>query len=132
MKRMKEDDVSEKENKIIVDEALAKEYARIKNVSIETAYRNLETNIRKESEGVDLAQQYATLIKAFRSMSPQLNGVVMREADIQAEMRSIRSEFQTIKYQMESQIKLFREAIALMKQPFYIRVWNRIKCLLKI
>lgn len=120
------------ENKIIVDEALAKEYARIKDVSLETAYKNLAENFTKEAKGVNLEQQYHTLIKAFRTMSPQLNGVVMREADIQNEMKSIRSEFRAIRHQMEEQVEFFRKAIEILNRPpWYKRLWNHIKCLLK-
>lgn len=116
---------------IIVEESLAKEYARIKNVSLETAYKNLKEQFTREAKGVDLEQRYDALIKAFRTMSPQLNGVVMREADIQNEMKAIRSEFRMIKAQMETQVEIFQEAVRLMNQPFYTKLWNRIKCLLK-
>ena len=52
MKQTREVEMSD--SKIIVPEELAREYARIKRVSMEQAYANLEANIRKESEGVDL------------------------------------------------------------------------------
>ena len=130
------------DNKIIVPEELAKEYARIKRVSLEQAYANLEANIKKESEGVDLSQQYQTLIKAFRTMSPQLSGVIAREDNITAEMKVIRADFAVLRTELTAmqdrldfERELYSQALKLIseiKTPLYLKLWNRIKCLLKL
>jgi phosphoglycerate-specific signal transduction histidine kinase len=130
------------DSKVIVSDELVKEYSRIKQVSLEQARANLEANIKKENEGVDLSQQYKTLIQAFRTMSPQLNGVVMRETDMANQVKSLESkvkglgfELESVNQKLEFQQGIFEEAIRLLSekaQPLYVRVWNRIKCLLKI
>ena len=143
---------------IIVPDSLVAEYSRIKGVSLATARSNLEANIKKESEGVDLAQQYQTLIKAFRTMSPQLNGVILRETDTNASISQLKNEIRILKLdaedlaqKLEFQKDVFARSIGILENiveedkktiarisalevnhlPLYKRIFNRIKCLLK-
>jgi len=135
---MKEDSLSEK---IEVSEELAQEYALAKKVSIEEAHDKLKENFKKEAESVDLKQQYHVLIKAFRSMSPQLNGVVMREMDVVNNVAALANKVSKLEYtvhtlheRLDFERDLFKKAMQLLNtrnQPLYARIWNRIKCLLK-
>lgn len=145
------------DSKITIPDDLVAEYSRIKRVSIEQARINLENNIKKEAEGVDLAQQYQTLIKAFRTMSPQLNGVVMREAEIAARMKQAEHDVSGLKYQLELfkerldfEREVYKQSMALLnniikedektiariialearKLPLLTRIKNKIKCFL--
>ena len=132
----------------MIPKELAETYARIKGVSMETAYKNLEANMRKESEGIDLAQQYQALIKAFRVMSPQLTGVVQRETDMANQVASLKSEVRGFKSQIseleelvDHNTEIFKKAIKVIaeqqlkqqevKPSLLARLVNRIKCLLK-
>ena len=144
--------------KIVVDQELVDNYARIKNVSVEEARRKLEENLTKEAS-VDLRQQMTTLMNAFRKMSPQLNGVILRETDTnnrfsQMELRinqlvkaneelQARLDFERNTYKAamlllnnivtEDQKTLARiAALEASSVPLYKRVLNRIKCLLKL
>ena len=146
------------DSKLIIPDDLVREYSRIKQVSFEQARANLEANIRKESEGVDLAQQYQTLIKAFRTMSPQLNGVIMRESEIADRMKNVEStvsgfqlQITALNERLDFERDVYKKSMNLLNgiieedkktmarlaaleaksSPFYVRAWNKIKCLLK-
>lgn len=141
--------------KIEVNEELVQHYSRIKGVSLEEARKKLEENFIKEAESVDLRQQYGVLIKAFRDMSPKLNGVVMRETDIQNEMKELRSRFRSLEYKFDKlnerldfERDVYKKSMAILTgiveedkktmarlaalesrhQPLYLRIWNKIKC----
>jgi predicted nucleic acid-binding Zn-ribbon protein len=143
------------QKKIVVEEALAREYARIKQVSLEVAYKDLEAKFTKEAKGVDLEQRYDALIKAFRTMSPQLNGVVMRETDMANSIKALTNKVSMLQYHvegLEKKLEFEREVYSKSLQilngiveedrktlariaalesnvlPFYTRIWNKIKC----
>lgn len=146
------------EKKIIVSEELATAYSRAKRVSIEEAYRCLEENFRKEAEQVDLQQQYHVLIKAFRDMSPKLNGVVMRESDLYNKIESLRiqvlglqSQVGAFNERLDFEREVYKKSMIILngiveedkktmarlqalenRQPLYVRTWNKIKCWLNL
>ena len=142
---------------IQVDKELAEQYARVKNVSLEEAYKKLEENMVKEAVEVDLRQQYQVLINAFRKMSPQLNGVVLRESDTALKISELKNEvhrLNTANEELNNRLTFEREtykksmellngivgedsktmariaALEASSVPLYKRIWNRIKCLL--
>mgnify|MGYP001562462794 CR=1 FL=1 len=143
-------------NKIVVSEELAQNYARIKNVSMEEAYRKLEENFTKEAEEIDLRQQYGVLIKAFRDMSPKLNGVVMRESDIALRIQQVESkvlgfqgQINLLKDRLDFERDIYKKSMEILngiveedkktmvriaslesRQSLPFKIWNKIKCLL--
>lgn len=146
------------DKKIIVEESLAREYARIKGVPMEVAYKNLEAQFTREAKGVDLEQRYDALIKAFRTMSPQLNGVIMRESEIAARMKSVENtvagfqwQINALKERLDFERDVYKQSMIILNGiveedkktiarlvalearilPLHMKIWNRIKCLLK-
>lgn len=142
---------------IQVDKELAEQYARVKNVSLEEAYKKLEENMVKEAVDVDLRQQYQVLINAIRKMSPQLNGVVLRESDVVLKISELKNEVSGLKKaneELNNRLTFEREtykksmellngivgedsktlariaALEASSVPLYKRILNRIKCLL--
>jgi chaperonin GroEL len=144
------------ESKIVVDQELIENYARIKGVSHEVARQKLEENMTKEAN-VDLRQQMTTLMKAFRTMSPQLTGVIQRENDYALGIKSLERQFNRLEKNFEDLIsrleferETYKKAMEILNgivavdkntmdriakleassEPLYKRVWNKIKCLL--
>ena len=148
--------MSEQASKIVVDQELVENYARVKNVSLDEARKNLEENLTKEAS-VDLRQQMTTLMNAFRKMSPQLNGVVLRESDTAVKIGQLNSEVARLSRANEELLQrldferdVYKKAMSLLNGivgedaktlariaaleassvPLYKRIWNRVKCLL--
>lgn len=137
--------------KIIVDEELIHSYSMVKNVSLEEARRKLEENFISEAS-VDLRQQMTTLMNAFRKMSPQLNGVVIRESDTALKINSLGNEINKLQHRLDAEREIFKQSIQILNGiveedkktiaritaleaaqiPFYLKFWNGIKCLLKL
>lgn len=89
---------------IVVDEALVVEYARIKNVTTDVAREKLKENMIKEAQ-VDIRQQMTTLMKAFRDMSPKLQGVISREGDAVNAAKQAMSLAQQVEKQLDELFK---------------------------
>ena len=129
------------DKKIEIPEDLAKAYSRIKNVSLDTARKNLEDNFKKESDNVNLEQQYYALIRAFREMAPKLHGVVLRETDTAHSIKSLTDKtsklecmIEDLRLRFDVERNIYKGAIQLaidLNKPFYVKLWNRIKCILK-
>lgn len=135
---------------IIVDDELAKQYARVKNIPIEEAYKKLEENLVKEALEVDLRQQYQVLMNAFRKMQPQLQGVVLRESDVNLQLAQNKNAIQEISNRLTferetyakamellngivavdaettAKIKELEAKVAELSTPFYKRIWNKL------
>ena len=135
---------------IVVDEELVKQYARVKGVSLEEAHKKLEENMVKEALEVDLRQQYQVLINAFRKMQPQLQGVVLRESDINMQLLENKKSIQEVVARLEferetyakamgllngivavdaetnAKIKELEAKVAELSTPFYKRIWNKL------
>ena len=144
------------EQNIIVDEELVQNYSRIKGVSLDEARERLKENMIKEAN-VDIRQQMTTLMKAFRSMSPQLAGVMNRESDyangikeLKSKIRNLEDNNEKLTERLNFEREVYAKAMSLLNgiikedaktmariaaleatsEPLYKRVWNRIKCLL--
>jgi hypothetical protein len=144
------------EAKIVVDQELIENYARVKQVSLEEARRKLEENLTKEAS-VDLRQQMTTLMNAFRKMSPQLNGVILRESDVNVKLGQLGNEIaqltranEELQKRLDFERETYKKAMILLNNivaedtktlariaaleassvPLYKRILNRIKCLL--
>jgi len=142
---------------IVVDPELAKQYARVKNISIEEAYKRLEENMVKEAVEVDLRQQCQVLMNAFRKMSPQLQGAVLRESETlhmikqQAiEIAVLRRNIEEMGERLEKERHIYEQSLKVLnnivthdatlmariealenKKNIFARTLDKIKCLLK-
>jgi hypothetical protein len=127
------------ESKLASDE-IVQHYSKTMGIPLEAARERLEARFKKETEGKDLGQQYVLLIKAFREMSPKLNGVVMRESDNIAAIKEVKSivaslhrDVKDMQERLDFEREVFSTAIKLLNEarvPLHLRLWNRIKCLL--
>lgn len=144
------------DSNIQVTDDMAERYARAKGVSISEAKEKLKANFEAELKDVDARQIYVKLMKAYREMAPKLEGVVLRESDMHNRIKALSSEVSSLKSQLaalEDKLDMhkntFNKALAVLndivkedsktldrikslEQPFYKRIWNKIKCLLKI
>lgn len=145
---------------IVVDPELVKQYARVKNISLDEAQKRLEENLVKEAVDVDLRQQYQVLINAFRKMQPQLQGVVLRESDTAVKFMEVNSKLDGLQKELDAfvnKINFEREVYAKSMKilndivqedsntmarikaledaantPLYKKVLNKIKWMLKL
>ena len=137
---MSEDNKLSEESKLANDQ-IVEYYAKTMHIPMEEARDRLEKKFKKELENKDLGQQYLLLIKAFREMSPKLNGVVMRETDMANSVKALSNKVSGLEYnihtlneRLDFERDLFKKAISLLNernQPLHLRIWNKIKCLLK-
>ena len=119
-----------------IDPSIVQEYAKKYNISHEDALKKLRENYEKEVSKIDNRQLSLRCMRGLREVSPKVAGLEQRQNDLLDRTITLEN-FVNLHSRQISEVhdllKILKPALdnLINKEPWYIRLWNKVKCLIK-